>query len=103
MKPTSGRIVFYVSPDHGDQVVIRPALIIAPCLERFPDSNYQREECQLHVFWDGTNDGPNFSAPTAWRTSVPHDEDKKPGTWHESDTEGLGFGRAPRVFSARAA
>lgn len=89
MKPTSGRIVLYVSPDHGDAVVIRPALVIASCNERFPGSSYQREECQLQVFWDGTNDATGERdpakppvAPRAWRTSVPHDEAKTPGTWH---------------------
>lgn len=140
MKPSSGRIVLYVSPDHGvcatcggsgkravayceghdatkvpcgitkemdypcpncngsgfENLVIRPAVIIAPCLERFPGSDYRREECQLNVFWDGENDdptrgtfrpaktdgSPDFSAPRAWRTSVPHDENKAPGTWH---------------------
>lgn len=84
-KPTAGRIVFYVAPEHGG-AVIRPAIIIAPCNERFGVTSYTREECQLHVYWDGTNDDPTGSmyraAPNPWRTSVPHDENKAPGTWH---------------------
>lgn len=90
MKPSSGRIVLYVSSEHGSEVVIRPAVVIATCNDRFPGSNYTREECQLHVLWDGTNDaiGPRCYplagpvAPSPWRTSVPHDEGKAPGTWH---------------------
>ena len=83
MKPSAGRIVLYVAPEG----MTRPALIIGPCTEIFPGSAYTREECQLHVFFDGTNDWPfdhsgNRIALDPWRTSVPHDEDKKPGTWH---------------------
>ncbi len=82
-KPSPGRVVFYVAPEG----VTRPAIIIAPCIERFPGSAYVRDECQLHVFFDGSNDGEpdKFgarAAPYPWRTSVPYDEGKAVGTWH---------------------
>lgn len=83
-KPSMGRIVHYVAPEG----VTRPAIIIAPCIERFPGSNYTRDECQLHVYFDGTNDMPwsperkMAEVPNPWRTSVPYDENKAVGTWH---------------------
>ena len=84
MKPSAGRIVFYVSPEG----VTRPAIIIAVCNDIFAGAPYKRDECQLNVFWDGTNDGLTDGksglciAPNAWRTSVPYDEKKSVGTWH---------------------
>lgn len=78
-KPSAGRIVHY----NAEGVGVRPAVIIAPCLERFPGSGYTRDECQLHVFFDGTNDAvyPATEAPSPWRTSVPYDAAGAPGTW----------------------
>jgi hypothetical protein len=89
MTPTIGRIVHYVmTPTEragslGAAGQHRPAIIIAPCNERFNTTSYTREECQLAVFIDGSNDIPgNTPGGTLWATSVPHDEDCAPGTWH---------------------
>lgn len=83
MKPTTGRIVHYVLEDGPAKWQVRPAIVVAPCLERFPGSNYTRDECQLQVFVDGSNDFP-ISNPggSVWRTSVPRDDNRTPGTWH---------------------
>jgi hypothetical protein len=81
MKPSAGRIVMYVNPNDKD--MIRPAVIVAVSQDCFPGGGpYAREECQLHVFWDGRNDDPDGkTAPSPWATLVPHDEEKSPGSW----------------------
>jgi len=83
MKPSKGRVVFFVMPD-GDT---RAADIVAVCNEHFKVTSYQREECQLQVKLDGENDVARYGLASlmhpGWRTSVPHDEETKaPGTWH---------------------
>lgn len=78
-KPSAGRVVHYVN----DKAEVRPAIVIAPCSERFPGSGYTRDECQLHVFFDGTNDSEDGKAPpNPWRTSVPFDAHGGANTWH---------------------
>lgn len=89
MNPTIGRIVHYVLGGGRSEGQHRPAIIIDECNHRFGVNGYTREECQLMVFPDGTNDGFPTTAPM-WATSVPHDEETKaPGTWHwpERDEE----------------
>jgi hypothetical protein len=78
-KPYStGRIVMYI-PFATDTVAIAgnqtqplPAVIVRDWAE-LP---YYQEHSQvnLKVFGDGPND--------LWRTSVPYDENKTPGSWH---------------------
>ena len=80
MKPSAGRVVHYVLSGGPENGKVRPAIIIAPCVERFPGSSYVRDECQLHVFLDGEND-TQYGYFT-WATSVPYDAGGSPGTWH---------------------
>lgn len=78
MKPTMGRIVFYVisrveTPDgvvYGERT--RAAVIVSIADEG-------RELVNLSLFLDGGNDAHMKST---WVTLVKHDEAKTPGTWH---------------------
>lgn len=40
--------------------------------------------CQLSVFMDGSNDGPEYTPPSnvAWKTSKQFSETPEPGKWH---------------------
>jgi hypothetical protein len=79
---TEGRIVHYVledGPSTGDH---RPAIVV-----RIWDSESDCEGVNLQVFTDGLNDGALYSSGTAWKTSVPHSEEPKPGTWHWPERE----------------
>lgn len=71
---TEGRIVHYV-PRANDQMVTggehRAAMIV-----RVWDK--ARGYVNLQVFCDGQNDGTSM----AWVTSILHDPDGAPGTWH---------------------
>lgn len=73
---TEGRIVHYVLPDGKSQGAHRPAIVVRVWR--------QHEPClvQLLVFVDGTNDYMTSDGLAQWRTSVHHDPDGKPGTWH---------------------
>jgi hypothetical protein len=70
---TVGRIVLYVANDNkttNNGAEILPALVV----RTWEDSGYQNDEVNLRIFQDGPE--------VLWRTSVPHDADKAPGTWH---------------------
>jgi hypothetical protein len=74
-KPVSiGRIVIYVpaageSESHnGAQKV--PAVVV----RTWEETSYEDDEINLKVLCDGPHD--------TWRTSVPYNEDKLPGSWH---------------------
>lgn len=82
--PSIGRIVHYVMPNND----VRPAIIV----QVWPEGD---NAVNLQVFTDGSNDnlylrdderasrGPGKSARcVVWRTSVPYNEENKPGTWH---------------------
>ncbi len=81
MKPTLGRVVFYVleesCPRAGE---VRAADVVAV----FGDNPDERVNLELKL--DGGNDSWASASPSSpyprWRTSVAHDESKKPGTWH---------------------
>lgn len=76
---TEGRIVHYVlSKDRGDVAESshgqhRPAIIV-----RTFDGLREQGTVNLQVFCDGGNDG----SAMLWKTSVLHDPDGAPGTWH---------------------
>ena len=82
MTPSIGRIVHYVLNHGKSEGQHRPAIIIETCEHLFGAGVYSREECQLMVFVDGSNDGTPWHGLPIWATSVPHDEDGTPGTWH---------------------
>jgi hypothetical protein len=89
----TGRVVHYVlkSGKH------RPAIIVEPCSAR--EQPPEIGVINIVVFLDGTNDmrsyhegvgmesgiefsSAQYSACTAWRTSVHFSAEPKPGTWH---------------------
>jgi hypothetical protein len=79
---TEGRMVHYVLPDGPGAGEHRAALVV-----RVWRSNGAPPEngcANLQVFMDGTNDAPAGGSArwVEWRTSVVHDPDGAPGTWH---------------------
>lgn len=74
-KPSVGRIVMFV-PNEDDQETrhnqaeILPAVVV----RTWEDTSYENDEVNLKVLTDGPAD--------TWRTSVPYNSEKKPGTWH---------------------
>jgi hypothetical protein len=76
-KPYSaGRIVMYVPTDKDASVIIGNITKILPAIivRTWEETSYENDEINLKVFTDGQNN--------LWRTSVPYDENKAPGTWH---------------------
>lgn len=76
MTPTIGRIVHYVLAN-GEH---RPGIIV----RTWPTDD---EKVNLQLFVDGSNDcaaepQANYSTGVIWKTSAPHDEEKKPNSWH---------------------
>jgi len=45
------------------------------------------EVVNLQVFIDGANDGYHGPAGLVWQTSIKHDSEKAPGTWHWPEEE----------------
>lgn len=91
-KPSKGRVVIYTYPNG----VERPADVVQTCLEAFPGSSYERDECQLAVKLDA-NDmrrsrvlDSSGEYVTIWRpagdlepfpTSVPYDASGARHSW----------------------
>lgn len=75
MKPTPGRIVFYVLDQGRNIGEVRPAIIVKV---------WSDDLVQLQVFTDNTNDGlpDGLAQGTVWRTSVRYSETAEPSTWH---------------------
>ena len=74
MKPSIGRIVHYVlsaADTERMQTKSRPGIVV--CLGTEPGT------VNMQVF---TNGGHDDLPPLYWKRDVPHDEEKKPGTWH---------------------
>jgi hypothetical protein len=70
---TEGRIVHYVIPEDGRNAGEHRAAMVVRV--------WQNGVCNLHVFWDGDNDGA--VVPNWWITSVHYDETGTQGrTWH---------------------
>lgn len=75
IKPTVGRIVYFVMPDGQ----IRPAIIVRV---------WSDEMVQLQVFTDGSNDGAENAGGIVWKTSVHFNQPPDAtspvasGTWH---------------------
>jgi hypothetical protein len=67
-----GRNVHYVLPDGQKNAGQHRAAII--CRVWDTDSGLSN----LHVFWDGNNDGPR----DAWLGSIYYSADPRPNTWH---------------------
>lgn len=70
---TEGRIVHFVVPEGPCAGEHRPAIVVK-VWDR--DSGY----VNLHVFFDGTNDGQIHGYP--WQTSIAYSEEPRPRTWH---------------------
>lgn len=77
--PSVGRIVHYVLPAwmaKGGEC--RPAIIV-----KIWGAAHPWVACQLQVFMDGDGGPSNDDAPNVvWKTSVVHDPDGAPDTWH---------------------
>lgn len=71
---TEGRIVHYVPAAH-DHVMTRGEHRAAMIVKVWDKSSGY---CNLQVFCDGFNDGKMV----LWATSIHHDPDGAPGTWH---------------------
>lgn len=77
-QPTHGRIVHYVLPPEYDIPAHRPAMIVQAW-------EGPTQMVNIQVFLDGTNDrkqGVSSDKLQIWATSVKHDENMTPGTWH---------------------
>lgn len=77
---TEGRIVHYVMEDGPSKGEVRPAIVVRVWRDR--GQAQANGCCQLQVFTDGGNDGPQFAGGIIWRTSRLYDEAGAPGTWH---------------------
>lgn len=78
---TEGRIVHYVLPEGRHEGEHRPAIVV----KVWRNVNGKAAEngcCQLQVFMDGSNDGMSAFDSTIWKTSVLHDAEDSPNTWH---------------------
>lgn len=71
-QPSIGDIVLYVLPDGPHAGEDRPAFVV-----QIWSGGY----VNLQVFIDGTNDYPDYNG-SVWATSIEHDEEMKPRTWH---------------------
>lgn len=71
--PSIGRVVHFVIPEGPHAGEHRPAIIV---------QIWTGSYVNLHVFFDGTNDGPIHGQP--WQTSVQFDPSETPmvRTWH---------------------
>jgi hypothetical protein len=81
-KPSVGRIVHYSMPDGRSVGQARPAMIVRVwdgASDYVPEGHVPM--VQLQVFTDGSNDGDDYAAGLAWKTSVHYDAEGKPGTW----------------------
>jgi len=78
---TEGRMVHFVMPDgeHRAAVIVR---VWRPQVPEYPGY------CNLMVFPDGGNDGPENTAGIRRMTSIVYSEAKKPNTWHWIEREG---------------
>lgn len=80
MKPTIGRIVFYVMSELDSAgvagIVIRPAMVVNT---RATDLVEGGSKVNLQVFHDGENDG---LCGTLWVAGIPYSREPKPRTWH---------------------
>lgn len=79
MEVTVGRIVHYVLADGRSKGEVRPAIVVHVWSQPIAIGT---GACQLQVFTDGSNDGPQFASGLHWATSVTYDPDGAPGTWH---------------------
>ena len=66
-----GRVVHFVMPN-GEH---RPAFVVKIWDQQYGTVN-------LQVFTDGSNDGSEYSDGIFWGTSVPHNPDPMPYSWH---------------------
>ncbi|MDE3097338.1 MAG: hypothetical protein KGK07_15225 [Chloroflexota bacterium] len=91
MKPTVGRIVHYVLPEHVSKRcagMVRPAIVVRVWGDGISDkpaapvADPDHGSVQLQVFTDCSNDGDACAAGVMWATSVHYDESGAPGTWH---------------------
>ena len=74
-KPSVGRIVMFVPKEDDVHAKHNGAEILPAVVVRtWEHTSYENDEINLKVFTDGLND--------VWRTSVPYDSEKSPGTWH---------------------
>ena len=85
---TEGEGVCYVlTGDSRNVGAVRPAAIVR--VWRGADGCAQENGLvNLIVFVDGSNDYPSLAAggvPVLWKTSVCHDDNREPGTWHYID------------------
>jgi hypothetical protein len=77
MKPTVGRIVYYVTKDRNGNLKTRPAIVV----EVFDYVGGEGDPLvNLQVFTDGYNDN-DFGVNTMWKTSVPRSEKHEFNTW----------------------
>lgn len=76
---TEGRIVHYVLPHGSSAGEHRPAIIVKVWGSGY---SYPDGTVNLQVFTDGMNDGENYAQPPLWMTSVLHDPNGAPDTWH---------------------
>ncbi len=77
---TEGRIVHFVMPngEHRPAIVVR---VWRDLQDRYPGY------CDLQVFTDGTNDGPENAAGIRWETSIQFSKEPQPRTWHWPERE----------------
>ena len=77
-QPAIGRIVHFVMDRGHHPGECRPAMIVKLWTGQPPYT------AQLQVFVDSTNDYSNYGSQdgTEWRTSIVHDAEKKPATYH---------------------
>ena len=78
---TEGRMVHFVLPDGNNTGEHRPAIVVKVWRNGSNDLPGNGHS-NLQVFTDSLNDGTQYAGGLVWRTSVPYDETKKPGTWH---------------------
>ena len=78
--PSVGRVVHFILPSGPHRGEHRPAIIVKVWSDR-PEPH---TACQLQVFTDCTNDGPEYASGLYWATSVQQapEHEHRFGTWH---------------------
>lgn len=95
--PQVGDLVNYILEDGPNQGQIRPSIINRVMGNNDtaglggdnspPLSNVASlPACNLTVFTDWENDGPQYRTGVAWKTSVMFSDRAEPRTWHYRDT-----------------